>query len=170
MARTSASRRTSSPLGPGGKRLTRKGASTVLQVATGDYILSEKEQERACDRFIQSLGGQMVRFSQARATQQTEGISDRRYRVFGLAFWFEVKAEDGKLSRAQYEFLRDEQRAGALCGCGTAAELAIASTPLPRTPEAVGARLWRLVDQWAAKGFRGERKTTITKGERRHEG
>lgn len=159
MTRTSAGRGTSSPSGPGARtrRLKRKGAATVLQLATGDFIRSEKEEQRDCRKYILKLGGQAVNFSQARASHQTQGIPDNRYRVFGMAFWWEVKAEDGQLTRDQYDFLVAERAHGAPGGCGTAADLAIALSLLPRTPEAIAKRLWHSVETWAEKGFRGEK-------------
>ncbi len=124
----------------------------------GDYVRSEREEERACDRCVLRLGGDVVRFSQSRATQQTMGISDRRYRVLRMAFWFEVKAADGKLTREQYRFLTSELECGSLAGCGTERDLILAVGTLAGG-DAPGfvAHLRAQVERWAAKGFRGER-------------
>jgi hypothetical protein len=85
-------------------RKPRTGAtqSDVLRRLT----LREKEVERMGDRLMSQYGFEVVRFSQARATQQTEGIPDRRYyhRARRLAVWWEAKSETGKQRVAQRKF------------------------------------------------------------------
>lgn len=68
--------------------------------------LSEKDVERLCDSLMSQLGYEIIRFSQARATNQTPGIPDRKYfhAVRGRAVWFECKREGGKQSTAQRRF------------------------------------------------------------------
>jgi hypothetical protein len=62
----------------------------------------EKEIERRGDELMLSLGFEVVKFSQPRATKQTPGIADRRYyrrpRAGGgaVALWWEAKSEGGK--------------------------------------------------------------------------
>ena len=66
----------------------------------------EKIVERCCDQLYASAGCEVVRFSQARATQQTPGIPDRKvyHRPSGCTFWFEVKAQGGQQSKHQRAF------------------------------------------------------------------
>ena len=80
--------------------------------------LSEKAVERLCDQLITQLGGEIVRFSQSRASRQTEGIPDRRYRINNRAFWFEVKAADGRLSEAQIAYYEGERACHEEIACG----------------------------------------------------
>ena len=67
---------------------------------------SEKQVERMGDRLMETLGFEVVRFSQARQTMQTEGIPDRRYYHRGrkLAVWWEAKSPRGKQRPAQRRF------------------------------------------------------------------
>lgn len=123
---------------------------------------SESAEEQLCDDLIAQIAGTqaVVKFSQAQAAQQTRGISDRRYRVYGVAFWFEVKAEDGKLTMSQHEFLLQELRHGELACCGTLHDLQELLGQL-RGGLLAGAREWCLnrVGLWAARGYRKERPT-----------
>ena len=66
----------------------------------------EKEVERRVDALCALAGCATVRFSQARATQQTPGIPDRLYfaPTHALAFWVECKAPGGRQSVAQAQF------------------------------------------------------------------
>ncbi len=134
----------------------RKAKASVLDIARGQYTLSEKEEERRCDLLVQALQGDVVRFSQSRATHQTEGIPDRRYRVKGVALWWEVKAEDGRLSRAQFAFLRAEKQAQSLAGCGTSDDLV---RVLRCTAEGMPLEINMVVARWLLRGFRGEPQT-----------
>lgn len=67
---------------------------------------SEKQVEAAGDRLMAAHGFVAVRFSQARATNQSPGIPDRKYfhAARGLAVWWEAKAPGGKQRPAQREF------------------------------------------------------------------
>ena len=80
--------------------------------------LTERQEESRCDELIEKLGGDVVRFSQARATHQTYGIPDRRYRVYGVAFWWEVKLPGAQYYEDQYAFACAEYRAGQIIGVG----------------------------------------------------
>ena len=133
----------------------RKAKASVLEIARGQYTRSEKEEERRCDDLILGAGGEAVHFSQARASKQTPGIPDRRYRVRGVAFWWEVKAEDGQLTRDQYHFLMRERHAGCLGGCGTSEDLVKVLTCKPGD---IPLELIASVVQWATRGFRGEKR------------
>lgn len=66
----------------------------------------EKAVEASIDRLCALAGCTPIRFSQARATQQTPGIPDRRYYAPAarLAFWVEVKAPGGRQSADQAAF------------------------------------------------------------------
>ena len=127
--------------------------------ATQRGCRSEGDEERLCDDLVARIAGKdaVVKFSQAQAAQQARGISDRRYRVYGVAFWFEVKAEDGKLTMSQHEFLLHELRHGALACCGTLHDLQ-ELLPQLRGDLIEGAREWCLnrVGVWAARGYRRE--------------
>lgn len=134
---------------------------------------SEDAEEQQCDDLIARRADTtaVVRFSQAQASQQTRGISDRRYRLYGVAFWFEVKAEDGQLTMSQHQFLLEELRHGALACCGTYDDLHELVTKLeaahhapnrPRRLELLDElRGWCLdrIGVWAARGYRKERPT-----------
>lgn len=114
------------------RRTRRKGS--VREVATSPRRCApEKQVERWCDDLVEKCSGEVVRFSQSRATNQTRGISDRRYRLFGHAFWFEVKAEDGKLSNYQYDFISSEMECDCLAACGTHEDLAAFVAALRRS-------------------------------------
>lgn len=135
---------------------------TPLELATGlvQVVASEKEMEAACDRLAADLGADIVSFSQVRHTMQTPGIPDRRYRHRGQGIWFEVKAEDGKLSAEQLEFLIREHECGMIVGAGGRDELLrLLSAPWEQRYE-VGKQL---VDLIAARGLR---KATNAKGGR----
>lgn len=114
----------------------------------------EKEEAGKCDALIRAHGGEIVSFSQPRATKQTEGIPDRRYRCFGVAFWWEVKsqAKDAQLTADQADFLLAELNAGSLAACGTLNDLAWL---LPYVRNGLPLRAAReLVNRWMIKGFR----------------
>ena len=138
---------------------------TLLQIAKTPVRVSEKTVEARCDDLVAQISGRqdVVRFSQARATGQTLGISDRRYRAFGRAFWFEVKAEDGKLSREQLEFLGAEHACGELACCGGVEELKTVLTALRIETERQDHDDFaldicrRIVQDWQGRGIRGEK-------------
>lgn len=96
----------------------------------------EKAIEHAGDLFMVSLGFEMLRFSQARATQQTPGIPDRRYyrpaisrenaprstRGAGdksYAIWWESKTARGQQSPFQRSFQHLCQSCGEVYLVGT---------------------------------------------------
>lgn len=81
----------------------------------------EKAVEHAGDRAMAKLGFSVWRFSQARATQQSPGIPDRRYvnAVWGVAFWWEAKREGGKQSPHQRAFELECGSVGEHYVCGT---------------------------------------------------
>lgn len=137
---------------------------------------SESAEEQLCDDHIARIAGKdaVVKFSQAQAAQQTRGISDRRYRVHGVAFWFEVKAEDGKLTMSQHEFLLQEMQHDGLACCGTLEDLRALVAQLLEVRQLggfglmPGIRQWCLVriGAWAARGYRKERPTRATRRRR----
>jgi hypothetical protein len=81
-------------------------ARTVLEIARRVHARSEKDEERLADDLMAKLGYTVIRFSQARATKQTEGIPDRRYYHVERqhALWFECKAATGRQRPAQRAF------------------------------------------------------------------
>lgn len=135
---------------------------------------SESAEEQLCDDLVAEIAGTqgVVKFSQAQAAQQTRGISDRRYRVYGVAFWFEVKAEDGKLTMSQHEFLLQELQHGALALCGTLLELkgflyllqSARENSLLR--EQLTGYCLDAVGSWAARGYRKEQPTRAARRRR----
>lgn len=132
--------------------MPRRTAKTVLEIATTKHTRSEKDEERLCDALARRCGYTVVRFSQARATMQTEGIPDRLYvhAEAKTALWWEVKREDGKLTRAQYDLLVALDRCGHRVGCGTVRDL---TAVLSRTYHPI-----ITVTNYASRGFRGEPK------------
>ena len=99
----------------------RKQARTVLDIARSAYTPTEKQVEHMGDRLMATYGFDIVRFSQARATMQTEGIPDRRYyhRERKLAVWWEAKAPKGKQRPKQAEFQRMCEAVGEVYVLGT---------------------------------------------------
>jgi hypothetical protein len=119
-------------------------------------VRSEKAEEQLCDDLVARIAGRdaVVRFSQARATMQTLGIPDRRYRVHGVAFWFEVKAEDGKLTTAQHAFLLAEIECGNVASCGTLDELIrLVEAARKGHAAAMGCAMAQLA-HWVGRGYR----------------
>lgn len=132
--------------------------ATLEQLATGAVCLiaTERTEETECDKIIERAGGSIVKFSQPRDTMQTEGIADRRYRLRGTAFWFEVKAVDGELSAEQAQFLAQEHECGNVVACGTREDLRSLIHLHARSQwMEVG---WQLVCDWMARGLRPEKK------------
>jgi hypothetical protein len=86
---------------------------------------SERDEERACDDLVRLLGGKeaVVQRSPPHKFMGTRGIPDRRYRLFGVAFDFEVKKPGGELSYYQIEYRRAERACGCLAACGTLQDL-----------------------------------------------
>jgi hypothetical protein len=67
----------------------------------------EKEEQAYISKLFRGFGCRVYNLSQARATKQTPGLPDLwvTHRERGLAFWFEVKRQQGgRLSEAQREF------------------------------------------------------------------
>jgi hypothetical protein len=87
----------------------------------------EKDEEREGDRLMAFYGFEVVRFSQARATMQTEGIPDRRYyhRERKLALWWEAKSASGKQRKAQRAFQEMCEAVGEVYVLGTVHALAM---------------------------------------------
>ena len=109
---------------------------------------SEKAEERLCDQLIAKLGGQIVHFSHPGRTMQTPGIPDRRYRLYGVAFWWEVKKASGRLSKAQVDFLMAELEAGEFVGCGDLNVL-VAYAECLRASRSRDLKLRALVEHWS---------------------
>ena len=93
---------------------------SLLEIATRPHARSEKAEESLCDDFVARGGGRqrVIRFSQPRNTMQTLGTPDRRYRIAGVAFFWECKAANGKLSEEQIYFLEQELAYGNPVGVG----------------------------------------------------
>lgn len=97
----------------------------------------EKQHEAAGDRLLQRLGFSVIRFSHPGKTQQTEGISDRKYyrppRVIeergaeilrpAFTFWWEAKSSTGRQRPGQKLFQELVTSCGELYALGTYAEL-----------------------------------------------
>lgn len=75
---------------------------------------TEAEVARACDDLARTLGLEVERYEQRRASRITEGLPDRRYHngPGGFRVWVELKSPTGKLSLAQHTWLIAEQAAG----------------------------------------------------------
>lgn len=153
------------------------GPASPLLAVSGRGCRDEDAEEALCDDFIARSGdgSSVVRLSQRRASMVTRGISDRRYRIGGgiggVAFWYEVKAADGKLTPSQHRFLLDELLCGGPAACGTLEDLqqyvtALRSTaPADRRQRAIDLGI-RLVETWARKGYRRERTGRQRRGGR----
>lgn len=81
----------------------------------------EKHVEHAGDQLMALYGFQIIRFSQARATNQTPGIPDRKYYHTGrkLTLWWEAKRPGGKQSHFQESFQAMCEACGETYLCGT---------------------------------------------------
>jgi len=118
----------------------------------------EKDVEAHCDDLVAHHGGRVVRYSQARASGQSEGIADREYYVLGVKVRYEVKRAAGKLSAEQLELLTLEYGAGGIVCVGGLLELKHLLCALRRSREE-GRELGKLfTDLWAARGVRGRKK------------
>lgn len=97
----------------------------MLEIAQGKLPATEKQEETWGDRFMDDLGFESIHFSQARASNQTPGIPDRKYynESLGFTFWWEAKAEDGKQSKAQRDYQVMAEKCGEVYCLGTAAVL-----------------------------------------------
>lgn len=117
----------------------------------------EREVERLCDELVAQHAGRVVRYSQPRASKQTEGIADREYFVLGAKIRFECKAPDGKLSQEQLELLTLEHLSGGTVCVGGVQELKHVLIAL-RHSHALARELGKLfLDLWAARGVRRKR-------------
>jgi len=120
---------------------------------------SEEVEGQLCDDFVaRAPRGSVVNLSQPRESMLTRGLPDRRYRFYGVSFFYELKAEDGQLTPSQHAFLLDELSSGALAACGTLDDLQqIAVRVAAAGPyAALASYCHALVQRWAAKGYRRE--------------
>lgn len=139
--------------------------SPLLQIS-GRTARSEDEEEVACDDFVATIASraQVVRLSQRRASHITRGVSDRRYRLYAAAFFFEVKADDGKLTSTQHRFLDAELESGAYALCGTLEDLQRwvmwlqAARSLSHEERLLRGLAYcrNVVQRWALRGYRPE--------------
>ena len=76
--------------------------------------ISEKELEASIIAALRSLGCHVTKFSQPRATKQTEGIPDlyARHAAWGIRLWLEVKTHRGRVRPAQAAWHEAERAAG----------------------------------------------------------
>lgn len=91
------------------------GPNSVAHVAEREWVPLEKTEEQWGDDLMARHGYFTVRLSQARETNQTPGIPDRKYyhEGWGHTVWWEAKRQKrARTSQAQYDF---ERRARA-CG------------------------------------------------------
>lgn len=108
------------------------GPPTVATPDVDDAAL-EKAIEAACDRLMQELGFEVIRFSHPGKTKQTEGIADRRYyrrpRILerrdgryqapAITLWFEAKSGSGRQRPGQKLFEELVTACGEAYVCGT---------------------------------------------------
>lgn len=148
--------------------------SPLLQVS-GRTVRSEDDEEQLCDIYVGTIAGPeaVVRLSQRRASHVHLGLPDRRYRIFGLSFFFEVKAADGKMSVDQHRFLLAELSSGALACVGTLETLQSLLQhvrPLmddPAMQHHVARQFCVMeVGRWAAKGYRKPATPRTRRGRR----
>jgi hypothetical protein len=100
---------------------------SVLEIAQGRLARSERHDiEPAGDRFMAQMGFTSIHLSQSRATQQTPGISDRRYyNTFRrVKCWWEAKSENGKQTEAEWKFQQLVEACGEVYLLGTEQVLA----------------------------------------------
>jgi hypothetical protein len=77
--------------------------------------VTEAEVGALCDSLATKTGWVVERYEQRRASKICAGIADRRYVKRGIgAIWIELKAPDGKLTEAQYEWCVAELHSGGL--------------------------------------------------------
>jgi hypothetical protein len=105
----------------------RRSDFSVLEIAQGKMPRLEKQVEHAGDRFmVGQMGFKSIHFSQPRATMQTPGISDRRYynTTRRVSAWWEAKGEDGRQTKAEWEFQQIVEACGEVYLLGTEEVLA----------------------------------------------
>lgn len=140
------------------------GPQSPLLEVSGRACRSEDAESELCDSLILQLTGRsgVVNLSQKRESQLTIGLSDRRYRAHGYAFFYEIKAEDGKLTASQHAFLLDELQHCALAGVGTLEDLRALLDVLRlnyggrNTTGEPFTHCQALIARWAGKGYRRE--------------
>ena len=120
--------------------------------------MSEKDVEHLCDQLVEQHQGRVVRYSQARATRQTEGIADREYFVLGAKIRFEVKRDDGKLTAEQLDLLTLEHDTGGIAACGGLEELRHLLVSLRHSKDEARRLGWLFVQLWVARGLRRGKK------------
>lgn len=121
----------------------------------------EKDEQHLGDDFVTRLEGEVISLSQTRESQVHEGLPDRRYRVFGVAFWWEWKAENGKLTRSQHVFLQREMDCFCFGGVGVFEDLeafvrVVRSSRLANDAQLLSTHCNSLLARWVAKGYRSE--------------
>lgn len=125
---------------------------------------SEDDEIALIDDYVSRISGRddgVVEQSQKRAAMYiTLGMPDRRYRLLGLCTMWEGKAEDGKLTMSQHEFLLRELQFGAYACCGTLEDFErfVAAVRLEHQTKEPRVREHCLttIARWAAKGYRKE--------------
>lgn len=125
--------------------------------------IPETDQEALIDDLVEKHDGEVIRLSQRRASNVTVGISDRQYYIFDRHVVFEVKAEDGRLTHDQYHKLALHHRSGGIACCGTINDMRVLIPAVRRSLEEGRALGWRLIELWAARGFRREKKDPMRK-------
>ena len=118
--------------------------------------MRESEVEKQCDARAEAYGYRVIRLSQRRRTRIHAGLPDRRYQGKRGAFFFEVKAGDGQLSRDQFAFLLAEIEGGSLASCGGILELGELMSTLVKEPRNAMAVCRKHIQFWAGRGFRSE--------------
>jgi len=104
-------------------RYQRRNLRTVKRVSTVEMAvvdLSESDELRDIRQLCKALGLEMDVYSDYRKSRLEPGHPDRRVYVRRkkLAFWWEGKATDGKLSDDQVKWLERAAACGDLCGWG----------------------------------------------------
>lgn len=118
----------------------------------------ERDVEHLCDQLVEQHAGRVVRYSQPRATRQSAGIADREYFVLGARIRFEVKREDGKLSRDQLDLLTAEHATGGIVCVGGLEELRHLLVALRHSQDEARRLGWLFVQLWKMRGLRRGKK------------
>jgi hypothetical protein len=126
--------------------------------------MTERDVERACDRLIAQVGGDVIRTNPPGPTRQHIGLPDRRYRVKGRAFFVELKAPSGKITAEQLAFLRAELDCGCLALCGGVDEVAAMVRRIVSGTQDAALQGWcrEIVEAWSAKGLRSTQPAAAT--------
>lgn len=98
--------------------MTARLQSRVISV---DGRITEKQVEHMADKLMQTLGFEIIRFSQPRNTMQSFGIPDRKYyhTSKGITLWYEAKRPGGKQSFYQLNFQAMVESCGEIYVVGT---------------------------------------------------